>query len=78
MPMLSLTRGCPYQCTFCSNPVVSGQALLHAHAGGHHPGDDALRVESYKATFFEFYDLTAIIRKDWLVNLCNLYLQRQS
>jgi radical SAM superfamily enzyme YgiQ (UPF0313 family) len=33
-------------------------------------------VETYKATFFEFYDLTAIIRKDWLVKFCNLYLEK--
>ena len=49
-------------------------ALLYAHP------EDIIQemmhyIESYKATFFEFYDLTAIIRKDWLVKFCNLYLR---
>jgi len=74
MPMLA-TRGCPYQCTFCSNPVMYEQRYFMRAP------EDIIQemmhyIETYKATFFEFYDLTAIIRKDWLVKFCNLYIQK--
>jgi anaerobic magnesium-protoporphyrin IX monomethyl ester cyclase len=74
MPMLA-TRGCPYQCTFCSNPIMYEQRYFMRAP------EDIIQemmhyVETYNATFFEFYDLTAIIRKDWLVKFCNLYLQK--
>jgi radical SAM superfamily enzyme YgiQ (UPF0313 family) len=73
MPMLA-TRGCPYQCTFCSNPVMYDQRYFMRSP------EDIIQemkhyIDKYKATFFEFYDLTAIIRKDWLVKFCNLYIQ---
>ena len=73
MPMLA-TRGCPYQCTFCSNPVMYGQRYYMRSP------EDIIRemklyTAKYEATFIEFYDLTAIIKKDWIVRFCNLYLQ---
>jgi len=73
MPMLA-TRGCPYQCTFCSNPVMYDQRYF-MRSPEEIIQEMMLYIDKYKATFFEFYDLTAIIRKDWLVKFCNLYLQ---
>lgn len=73
MPMLA-TRGCPYQCTFCSNPVMYEQRYIMR------PPEDVIKemkyyVEKFKADFIEFYDLTAIIRKDWIVEFSHLYLE---
>jgi radical SAM superfamily enzyme YgiQ (UPF0313 family) len=72
MPMLA-TRGCPYQCTFCSNPIMYDQRYYMREP------EDIIReiihyVATYQATFIEFYDLTAIIRKDWIVKFCRLYI----
>ena len=64
MPILA-TRGCPYQCTFCSNP---GMWTTRWYARS--PKDVADEIESYVKTFnadnFDFYDLTAILKKDWI------------
>ncbi|HUO04899.1 MAG TPA: radical SAM protein [Candidatus Binataceae bacterium] len=74
MPMLA-TRGCPYQCTFCSNPVMWTTRWV-----ARDPGlvldefqDYAAR---YQATNIDFYDLTAILKKDWIVKFCSMIEQR--
>lgn len=73
MPILA-TRGCPYECTFCSNPVMYGTKYLMRD-----PADVIAEmrhyVERYRATMIEFYDLTAIIKKEWILRFCNLYLE---
>src|SRR6185436_3915128 len=75
MPILA-TRGCPFKCTFCSSPTMWTQRWS--------PRDprsvvDEMQsyVERYGATNFDFYDLTAIIRKDWIVQFCRELLDRQ-
>ena len=72
MPMLA-TRGCPYQCTFCSNPLMwttrwsarRPEAVL-----------DEMRsyMEKYGAENFDFYDLTAIVKKSWTVEFAQKIL----
>ncbi len=69
MPMLA-SRGCPYQCTFCSSPQMWTTRWLARD-------QDLLldELESYQqkygATNFDFYDLTAIVKKSWIVQFCN-------
>ncbi len=75
MPLLA-TRGCPYKCTFCSNPVMYDQRYF-MRSPEDIIAEIAHYVEKYNATFIEFYDLTAIIRKDWLVKFCNLYIEKK-
>ncbi len=65
MPM-NATRGCPYQCTFCSSPTMwTTRYAMRA------PADVVAEmkhyVETYRAENFDFQDLTAIVRKDWAV-----------
>jgi radical SAM superfamily enzyme YgiQ (UPF0313 family) len=70
MPILA-SRGCPYKCTFCSNPFMWG-TLWRARE----PEDvlDEMKgyMERYGATNFDFYDLTAIVKRDWIVKFCRL------
>lgn len=69
MPILA-SRGCPYQCTFCSNPgmwttrwsIRSVDDVIDEIKDG---------IKRFKAQNFDFYDLTAVVKKDWIVNFCN-------
>jgi len=64
------TRGCPYQCTFCSSPSMWTTRYVMRD-----PKDlaDEMEwlIEEFGATSFEFYDLTAIIKKEWTLDFCN-------
>jgi radical SAM superfamily enzyme YgiQ (UPF0313 family) len=74
MPILA-TRGCPYQCTFCSSPQMwttrwsarDPQAVLD---------EIGWAIETYRADNFDFYDLTAILRKEWLREFCEGVIER--
>lgn len=74
MPILA-TRGCPYECTFCSNPTM-WTTRWYARS----PADVADEIEfytlRYAATNFDFYDLTAILRKDWIKDFCQELVKR--
>jgi radical SAM superfamily enzyme YgiQ (UPF0313 family) len=66
MAMLA-TRGCPYQCTFCSNPVMWTTRYVMR------PVSDvvdeiAYNIEKYGANSIDFYDLTAIVKREWILN----------
>jgi radical SAM superfamily enzyme YgiQ (UPF0313 family) len=75
IPILA-TRGCPYQCTYCSSPSMWTQRWLPRN-----PVDVADEIEhyvrAYGATNFPFQDLTAIIRKDWIVTFCQELIRRR-
>jgi anaerobic magnesium-protoporphyrin IX monomethyl ester cyclase len=68
MPMLA-SRGCPYQCTFCSNPQMwTTRYVLRSP-------DDVIRevkhyIERFGITAVQFYDLTAIVKKSWTLEFC--------
>ena len=73
MPVIA-TRGCPYQCTFCSNPgmwttrwIARDVDAFFAELKGYQ--------ERYQIDNFDFYDLTAIVKKDWIVAFCNRVLE---
>lgn len=64
--LILATRGCPYQCTFCSNKSMWTQRYLMRSVK-----DVVDEIEEYKKTYriehIAFADLTAIIRKDWIM-----------
>lgn len=73
MPMLA-TRGCPYQCTFCSSPTMWTTRWI-ARKPQEVLSEIRDYMEKYGATNFDFYDLTAIIKKDWILAFCNAILE---
>jgi len=68
MPVIA-TRGCPYQCTFCSNPTMWTTRWV---ARGVDEVFAEMRrfKETYAIDNFDFYDLTAIVKKKWIVEFC--------
>ena len=72
MPMLA-SRGCPYQCTFCSSP-----AMWTTKWSARRPEDVLAEMKDYVACYgvndFAFYDLTAIVRRDWILAFCELLI----
>ncbi len=74
VPILA-TRGCPYQCTYCSSPNMWTTKYVTRE-----PSDVADEIEFYYHTKgarnFPFQDLTAIVKRDWIVAFCNELLDR--
>jgi anaerobic magnesium-protoporphyrin IX monomethyl ester cyclase len=75
VPILA-TRGCPYQCTFCSSPntwttrwYARDPKLVVAEMAGY--------VERYGAVSFPFHDLTAVIKRQWIVDFCRELVARR-
>ena len=73
MPIMA-SRGCPYQCTFCSSPQMWTTRYVLRDV------DDLIsEIKAYQArydiTALQFYDLTAITKKAWSVEFCQRLLK---
>lgn len=66
---IAASRGCPYRCTFCSNPDMWG-VLWRARAPQDVIEEMKVWMGRYGATHFDFCDLTAIVKKSWIVDFC--------
>ena len=70
---INATRGCPYQCTFCSSPSMWTTRWV-----ARDPADVVAEIKHYIATYgasnFDFQDLTAVIKKTWIVDFCQRLL----
>ena len=75
MPMLA-TRGCPFECTFCSNPTM-WTTRWYARSPKDVADEIEYYVQRYGATNFDFHDLTAIIRKDWIKEFCGELMSKK-
>ena len=75
MPMIA-TRGCPYQCTFCSNPEM-WTTRWYARDPEQVLDEIQAYQDRYGATNFDFYDLTAIVKRSWIIQFTNRILERQ-
>lgn len=72
MPMLA-SRGCPYKCAFCSNPQMWGRRWNVRSAA-----DVVAEIKHWKNKYeiesVSFYDLTTVIRRDWILEFTNLLI----
>jgi radical SAM superfamily enzyme YgiQ (UPF0313 family) len=68
MPILA-TRGCPYRCTFCSSPAM-WTTRYYVRDVSRVVDEIASYVDRYGATNVDFCDLTAIIKRDWILEFC--------
>jgi len=75
VPMLA-TRGCPFECAFCTSPGMWTQRWI-----ARDPKLVVDEIESYMqrydATDFQFEDLTAVVRRAWIVDFCQEILTRE-
>lgn len=68
MPLL-VSRGCPFQCTFCSNPKM--WTTRYTLRGVEEVIDEIKTyIDKWDITAVQLYDLTAITKKSWVVELC--------
>ena len=74
MPIIA-TRGCPYQCTFCSNPEM-WTTRWYARKPDLVLDEIQAYMDRYGATNFDFYDLTAIVKREWIIEFTNKILSR--
>ena len=73
MPMIA-SRGCPYKCTFCSNPQMWTQRWI-ARDPRKVIEEIKAWIQRYRVTHIEFYDLTAIVRRGWIIEFSNLLIE---
>ncbi len=72
MPIMA-SRGCPYRCSFCSNSQMWTTRYTLRSV------DDVLDeikgyIRDYNITALQFYDLTAIINRKWIIDFCDRLL----
>jgi radical SAM superfamily enzyme YgiQ (UPF0313 family) len=75
LPILA-TRGCPYRCTFCSSPSMWTTRYV-ARPPGDVVDEIERAVDEYGIDAVDFYDLTAIVRRDWVLRFCELLRARR-
>lgn len=70
---MNATRGCPYQCTFCSSPTMWTTRWL-ARSPHDVLAEMKHHIAVYGATNFDFQDLTAIVRREWVIEFARLLI----
>ncbi|MBF0125758.1 MAG: B12-binding domain-containing radical SAM protein [Magnetococcales bacterium] len=68
MPILA-SRGCPYQCTFCSNPGM-WSTRYKLRDVQEVIAEIQWLIQDFGANSIDFFDLTAIVRKEWMLRFC--------
>jgi radical SAM superfamily enzyme YgiQ (UPF0313 family) len=75
MPILA-SRGCPYRCTFCSSPLM-WTTLWSARRPQAVMAEMKDYMRRYRVTNFDFYDLTAIVKRSWILDFCRLLIDER-
>jgi anaerobic magnesium-protoporphyrin IX monomethyl ester cyclase len=74
LPILA-TRGCPYQCTYCSSPQM-WTTRWYARDPVKVVDEIEHHARRWGANNFPMQDLTMIIKKDWIVQFCREIIDR--
>lgn len=68
IPMLA-TRGCPFQCTFCSSPEMWTTRYVVRPVEAVVDEIESY-IDRYRIENVDFEDLTAFIKRDWILAFC--------
>ncbi len=74
IPLLA-TRGCPYRCTFCTSPNMWGTKYI-MRSPENVISEIEYIIEKFGIKCFDFFDLTAIINKRWILSFINLIKEK--
>lgn len=74
IPMLA-SRGCPYSCTFCSNSNMWGCPWVPRNPE-FVVDEMETYIRKYSADNFVFSDLTAVVKKVKIIDMCNQIINR--
>src|SRR5205823_5929528 len=74
LPMLA-SRGCPYQCTFCTAPAMWAP-LWQARPVKDVVDEMAFHKERYGVTDFSIHDLTMVVKRSWVEEFSAELIQR--
>ena len=61
------TRGCPYQCTFCSSPSMWTTRYMMRTVNDV-VDEIEYNIKTYAVNSIDFYDLTAIVKREWILD----------
>lgn len=75
IPMLA-SRGCPYKCTFCSNPHMWGVNWFPRNVESL-IAEIKLYKEKYDISHVDFFDLTTIVNKKWITTFCTRLIEEE-
>ncbi|MFO8048174.1 MAG: radical SAM protein [Desulfosudaceae bacterium] len=75
MPMLA-TRGCPYQCAFCTARAMWGNTW-RKRSPRSITSEMRHNLETYHISDFQFFDISSLIDRDWVRSLCQSILTEE-
>ena len=74
MPIIA-SRGCPYNCTFCSNEDMYGRSYFTRDVKCI-VDEIEYYIEKYKIKCIDFFDLTIFINRKWTIDFCKELINR--
>lgn len=69
------TRGCPYKCTFCSNPAMYGK-MWEARSPDNVLDEIEYDIKHYNVENVDFFDLTMVLKREWILDFCRKMEER--
>ncbi|MFQ5900627.1 MAG: B12-binding domain-containing radical SAM protein [Thermodesulfobacteriota bacterium] len=70
------TRGCPYSCIFCAASTVFGKKV-RSFSPQRVVREIEACMEEYGIREVSFWDDTMTVNKNWMMNLCNLIIEKR-
>ncbi len=75
MPIIA-SRGCPYDCTFCSNSDMYGRSYFTRDVKCI-VDEIEYYIERYNIKCIDFFDLTIFINRKWTIDFCKELIKRK-
>jgi radical SAM superfamily enzyme YgiQ (UPF0313 family) len=70
------SRGCPYQCTYCSCALIAGYQN-RIHSVGYVISEIEYMIQEYGIKYFDFHDDTFNLHEERVIDICNEIINRK-